>query len=106
MSRSRTAGRTRGQCWEKSNWGLPQCAGSSRDVHRFTGHEGGLRKSEVPTTDKQSSPLSIYMLYLTAVIPLVGKQPVLVRSRTGDFSNVQDSAQMSTDLLRMRKVRL
>jgi hypothetical protein len=26
-----------GQCWCKSIWGLQQCAGSSKDAHRFIG---------------------------------------------------------------------
>jgi hypothetical protein len=52
---------------EELNWGLPQCAGSSRDSHRFTGHETGLRKSEALTVNKESSPLNIFMLCFTAV---------------------------------------
>lgn len=28
----------------RSSWGLPQYAGSSRDVPKFTGHERGLNK--------------------------------------------------------------
>jgi hypothetical protein len=32
---------------EKSNWGLPQRAGSSTDSHRFSGHEKGLRKTRL-----------------------------------------------------------
>jgi hypothetical protein len=36
---------------EKSNLGLQQCAGSSRDAHRFTGHERDQRKHEALTID-------------------------------------------------------
>jgi hypothetical protein len=43
------------------------------------------------------------MLYFTAVFALLEKRPVLVRSRTGYFSNMQDAAEMSTDLLCMRE---
>jgi hypothetical protein len=32
---------------EKLIWGLLQRAGSSRDAHRFTGHERGLRKARL-----------------------------------------------------------
>jgi hypothetical protein len=35
---------------DKSNWGLQQYARSPRDVHRFIGHERGLRESEAPTS--------------------------------------------------------
>jgi hypothetical protein len=56
----------------KSNWGLQQHAGSSR--------ERGLRKNEALTIDKDSSPLSIVMLCFIAVIPVLGKRPLLVRS--------------------------
>jgi hypothetical protein len=57
----------------------------------------GLRKSEAPTIDKESSPQSILMLCFTAVIPL------LMRSQTGDFHSVQEAAGMSTDLLGLRE---
>jgi hypothetical protein len=58
---------------EKLSWGLEQCAGSNGDAHRFTGHERGLRKSEALTIDKVSSSLSVFMLYFTSVIPLLGR---------------------------------
>jgi hypothetical protein len=66
---------------EKSNWRLQQNAGSSRNAHRCTGHERGLRKSEALIINMDSS---IFMLYFTAVIPL------LVRSLTQDFHNIQE----------------
>jgi hypothetical protein len=69
---------------------------------RFTGHEGGQR-SKVPTTDKQSCQLGIYMLYITAVTLLFGTMPVLVRSWNGDLYNVQDVAEMFTDILCMKE---
>jgi hypothetical protein len=87
---------------ENLNWGLQQSAGSTRDSHRCTGHAIGLRKSEALTINKESSPLSVVMLCFTAVIPLLGKRPVLVRSQTGDFHKVQEAAGMPTDLLDMR----
>jgi hypothetical protein len=69
--------------------GLSQCAGCSQNAHRFTGHERGLRKIKTSTMDKESSPRSMFMLYFTPVIPLLGKRPVLVRSQTGNFYNMQ-----------------
>jgi hypothetical protein len=60
------------------NWGLQQHAGSSRNAHRYTGLETGMRKSEALITDKDSSPLSVVILCFTAVIPLLWKRPVLV----------------------------
>jgi hypothetical protein len=44
------------------------------------------------STDKQSSPLSTYILYLTAVIPLMEK-PVVGEKLKWGFSNMQDSTQ-------------
>jgi hypothetical protein len=35
------------------NCGLSQHSGSSSNVHRFTGHDRGLRKSEALTSDKE-----------------------------------------------------
>jgi hypothetical protein len=64
----------------KSNWGLKQCARISRDVHRFTRHEKGLRKSYALTIDKKPGPLSVFMLHITAIIPLLEKRPFFVRS--------------------------
>jgi hypothetical protein len=43
------------------------------------------------------------MLYFTAVIPLLGKRPVSVKSQTGDFHKVQETEGMPIDLLDMRK---
>jgi hypothetical protein len=43
------------------------------------------------------------MLCFTAVIPSLGKRLVFVRNQTGDFRNVQDAAEMSTDLLGVRE---
>jgi hypothetical protein len=54
------------------------------------------------TIDKLSIPLGIFMLFFTAVIPLLGKRPVLERSHTGDFHKVQEAAGIPTDLLGMR----
>jgi hypothetical protein len=56
---------------EKLTWGLPQRAGNKRGVHRFTGEEKGLRKSEASAINKGSSPLNVVMLYFTAFIPLL-----------------------------------
>jgi hypothetical protein len=53
------------------------------------------------------------MLCFIAVIPVLGKRPLLVRSWTGDFRIVQDELEMLTNLLYiivhergLRKVRL
>jgi hypothetical protein len=86
---------------EKLNWQLPHHAGSSKGVHRFTGHERDLRKSEASAIDKETSPLCTVLLSSTAVIPFLRKRPVLMRSQTGNFNNVQEAARMSTDLLGM-----
>jgi hypothetical protein len=40
---------------DKSNWELPQHAGSSRDIYRSTGHERSLKKSKAVPIDKWSS---------------------------------------------------
>jgi hypothetical protein len=88
---------------EKLNWGLPEHAVSSRDTHRYNAHERCLRKSETLTTDKESSLLSIVMLYFTAVIPLLGKS-MLMRSQAGDFNNIQEAVGMPTDLMDLTEV--
>jgi hypothetical protein len=41
--------------------------------------------------------------FYTIVIPLLRKRPALVRSGNGDFYSVQDAAEISTDLLGIRK---
>jgi hypothetical protein len=43
------------------------------------------------------------MLCFTAVIPVLVKRPLLVRSQTGDFHSVKKAAGMSTDLIGMRE---
>jgi hypothetical protein len=39
------------------------------------------------------------MLYFTPVIPSVSKRPLLLRSRNGDFKNMQEAASISMDLM-------
>jgi hypothetical protein len=53
---------------EKSNWGLLQHSENSRDVHTFSGHGTSLRKSEVLSTNKESSLTDIKILCILALI--------------------------------------
>jgi hypothetical protein len=51
-----------------------------------------------PTINKDSSPLRVF----TAVISLLGRRPLLVRSQSWGFHSMQDAADMPTYLLDMR----
>jgi hypothetical protein len=63
----------------------------------------GMRKSEALAINKEPSPLSVFMLCFTVVVPFLKKRPVFVRSQTGGFNNMQEAAEISTDLLGMRE---
>jgi hypothetical protein len=69
---------------EKLNWRLAHPAGSSSNVHRFTGHETCLKRSEALTINKESSSLKVFMFY-------------------SSFHNPQKTIGMSTGLLGMRE---
>lgn len=72
------------------------------DTQRFTGHDSGLR-SQTLAMDKESSPLGIFMLYFTEMIPLLGKRILLVRCWTGNFHSAQAAEEMSINLLDIRE---
>jgi hypothetical protein len=42
-------------------WGL-RCQANQTHVHRFTGSDRGKKKNEAPHINKESSPLSVFML--------------------------------------------
>jgi hypothetical protein len=95
MGRSRTTGRTRGQCFGKSNWGLPQCDGNSGTSTDLLGMRKARSKVRFKPLIKQSSPISSYMPYITAVIPLLGKKPVVGEETEME---IQQCAAFSTDV--------
>ena len=53
-------------------WGLPQ--GRNTNVHPFVGPAKGVKKSEVPHINKNSSPLSVLMLFFTEIFHLLVEQ--------------------------------
>jgi hypothetical protein len=61
---------------EKLNWRVAHPAGSSSDVHRFTGHETCLRRNEALTINKESSPLKVFNICFTAVSTLLGTSTI------------------------------
>jgi hypothetical protein len=46
-----------------TSWGLPQ--GRNTNIHPFFGPAKGVKKSEAPHIDKDSSPLSVLLLFFT-----------------------------------------
>jgi hypothetical protein len=58
------------------NWRLAHPAGSSSNVHRFTGHETCLRRSEAVTINKESSSLKVFMICFAAVSTLLGTSTI------------------------------
>src|SRR5215471_10394447 len=57
---------------ELPTWGPPQ--GSNTNIHPFVGPEKGLKKSEAPHINKDSSPLSVLMLFFTEIFHLLVEQ--------------------------------
>jgi hypothetical protein len=55
-----------------SPWGLPQ--GRNINVHPFVGPAKGVKKSEAPHINKDSSPLSVLMLFFTEIFHLLVEQ--------------------------------
>ena len=53
-------------------WGPPQ--GRNTNTHPFVGPAKGVKKSEVPHTNKDSSPLSVLMLFFTEIFHLLVEQ--------------------------------
>jgi hypothetical protein len=51
-------------------WGLQSQANEPR-VHQYTGGDRGKKQNETPHINKDSSPLSIFMLYFVSVIDLL-----------------------------------
>jgi hypothetical protein len=54
------------------------------------------KKEFAPVVDNESIPLVIFMLYFIAITPLLGERPVLFRSRTWDFHNMQEAAEIGS----------
>ena len=54
------------------NWGPPQ--GRNTNIHRFVGPPKGVKKSEAPHINKDSSPLSVLMLFFTEIFHLLVEQ--------------------------------
>jgi len=50
-------------------WGLPQ--GRNTNIHPFVGSAKGVKKSETPHINKDSSPLSVLMLFFTEIFHLL-----------------------------------
>ena len=53
-------------------WGPPQ--GRNTNVHPFVGPAKGVKKSEAPYINKDSSPLSVLMLFNTEIFHLLVEQ--------------------------------
>jgi len=53
-------------------WGLPQ--GRNTNIHPFVGPAKGVKKSEAPHINKDSSPLSVLMLFFTEIFHLLVEQ--------------------------------
>ena len=53
-------------------WGLPQ--GRYTGIHPFVGPAKGVKKSETPHINKDSSPLSVLMLFSTDIFHLLVEQ--------------------------------
>jgi len=54
------------------HWGPPQ--GRNTNVHSFVGPAKGVKKSEAPHINKDSSPLSVLMLFFTEIFHLLVEQ--------------------------------
>jgi len=50
-------------------WGPPQ--GRNKNIHPFVGPPKGMKKSEAPHINKDSSPLSVLMLFFTEILHLL-----------------------------------
>jgi len=55
-----------------SPWGLPQ--GRNTNVHSFVGPAKGVKKSEPPHINKDSSPLSVLIMFFTDIFHLLVEQ--------------------------------
>jgi len=53
-------------------WGPPQ--GRNANIHPFVGPVKGVKKSEAPHINKDSSPLSVLMLFFTEIFHLLVQQ--------------------------------
>ena len=53
-------------------WGPPQ--GRNTNIHRFAGSAKGVKKSEAPHINKDSSPLSVLMLFFTEIFHMLVEQ--------------------------------
>jgi hypothetical protein len=59
---------------EKSNCGLLQSVESSRNVHRFTGYDKGLRKSDNPAINMELKSAEPYLLFHGSYPTVVGEK--------------------------------
>jgi len=53
-------------------WGPPQ--GRNTNIHPFVGPAKGVKESEAPHINKDSSPLSVFMLFFTEIFHLLVEQ--------------------------------
>jgi len=53
-------------------WGSPQ--GRNTNIHLFVGPAKGVKESEASRINKDSSPLSVFMLFFTEIFHLLVKQ--------------------------------
>jgi hypothetical protein len=59
------------------SWGPPQ--GRNTNIHPFVGPAKGVNKSEAPHINKDSSPLSVLMLFFTEIFHLQRVLPATLR---------------------------
>jgi len=63
-----------------SPWGPPE--GRNTKVHPFVGPAKGVKKSEAPHINKDSSPLSVLMLFFTEIFHLLVEQTTYITSNS------------------------
>jgi hypothetical protein len=73
------------------NWGPPQ--GRNTNIHPFVGPAKGVKKSEVPHINKDSSPLSVLMLFFTEIFHLP------VEQTNAYYQQYLDKPHLATDCL-------
>ena len=75
-------------------WGPPQ--GRNTNIHPFVGPVKGGKKSEVPHINKDSSPLSVLMLFFTEIFHL------LVEQTNVYYQQYLDKPDLAADCLTLR----
>jgi len=76
-------------------WGPPQ--GRNIKIHPFFGPEKGLKNSEAPHINKDSSPLAVLMLFFTEIFSLMVEQTNLYYQK-----NLDRQAAPAADCLTLR----